>query len=225
MTSTSIPLTWTSAGSEAVSYEVDWTYDGQCAGISGGRASVGVGMTSYTIENLEEAVTYSITVNATNAVGSAVSDTANGVTSEASKISQHVTCYDAMCYMLFSAVPSGSPAAVSATSTSTTITVHWEPVDCIDHNGVITGYLVQGVEVESGTSETMTVTDGSTVQLLIEELSSTTDYSVAVAAVNSAGTGPYSDFYLITTDGKCLQTSHKIIIVWIFCRFYLCGRY
>ena len=98
MTSTSIPLTWTSAGSEAVSYEVEWTYDGQCAGISGGRASVGVGMTSYTIEDLEEAVTYSITVNATNAVGSAVSDVANGMTSEAGKISQHsvlscVTCY------------------------------------------------------------------------------------------------------------------------------------
>ena len=90
VTSTSIPLTWTSAGSEAVSYEVEWTYDGQCVGISGGRASVGVGMTSYTIEDLEEAVTYSITVNATNAVSSAVSDPVNGITSEAGKISQHI---------------------------------------------------------------------------------------------------------------------------------------
>ena len=90
VTSTSIPLTWTSAGSEAVSYEVEWTYDGQCAGISGGRASVGVGITCYTIEDLEEAVTYSITVNATNAVSSAVSDAANGMTSESGKISQHI---------------------------------------------------------------------------------------------------------------------------------------
>ena len=113
--------------------------------------------------------------------------------------------------MLFSAVPSGSPTVVSTTSTSTTITVHWEPVDCIDHNGVITGYSVQYEEVESGTSETLSVTDGSTLQLLIEDLSTTTNYSVAVAAVNSADTGPYSDSYLITTDSMWHQTSHKII--------------
>ena len=104
-----------------------------------------------TIEDLEESATYSITVRATNAVGSAVSPGANGMTSEASKISQHIvmSCVN----MLFSAVPSGSPTVVSATSTSTTITVHWEPVDCIDRNGVITSYSVQYEAVDSGTSE------------------------------------------------------------------------
>ena len=100
MTSTSIPLTWTSAGSEAVSYDVEWTYDGQCAGISGGRASVGVGVTSYTIEDLEEGVTYSITVTATNAVSSAVSPGANGMTNEAGKISQHIVMSCVTCYSL-----------------------------------------------------------------------------------------------------------------------------
>ena len=100
VTSTSIPLTWTSAGSEAVSYEVEWTYDGQCAGISGGRASVGVGMTSYTIEDLEEAVTYSITVTATNAMSSAVSLAANGMTRGAGKISQHIMISCVTCYSL-----------------------------------------------------------------------------------------------------------------------------
>ena len=100
MISTSIPLTWTSAGSEAVSYEVEWTYDGQCAGISGGRASAGVGMTSYTIDDLEEAITYSITVNATNAVGDAVSPAANGMTSEAGKTSQYIMISRVTCYSL-----------------------------------------------------------------------------------------------------------------------------
>ena len=112
-----------------------------------------------------------------------------------------------MCYMLFSAVPSGSPTVVTATSTSTTITVHWEPVECIDSNGVITGYSIQYVEVESGTSETVIVTDGSILQLRIEDLSTTTDYSVAVAAVNSVGTGDYSDPYLITTDSECVMST------------------
>ena len=75
-------------------------------------------------------------------------------------------------------------------------------MDCIHRNGVITGYSVQYEVVESGTNETLNVTDGSTLQLLIEDLSSSTNYSVAVAAVNSADSGPYSDPYLITTDSK-----------------------
>ena len=75
-------------------------------------------------------------------------------------------------------------------------------MNCIDSNGVITGYSVQYEVVESGTSGTMNVTDGSTLQLLIEDLNSSTNYSIAVAAVNSAGTGDYSDPYLITTDSK-----------------------
>ena len=76
-------------------------------------------------------------------------------------------------------------------------------MNCIDRNGVITGYSVQYEVVESGTSGIMIVTDGSTLHLRIEELSTTTDYSVAVAAVNSAGTGDYSDDpSLITTDSK-----------------------
>ena len=76
-------------------------------------------------------------------------------------------------------------------------------MDCIDRNGDIIGYSVQYEVVESGTNETLNVTDGSTLQLLIENLNSSTNYTVAVAAMNSAGTGDYSDPYPITTDSKC----------------------
>ena len=91
-------MTWTSAGSEAVSYEVGWTYDGQCAGISGGSASSGMD-TSYTIDGMEEGITYSITVTATNTMGSEVSSAAIGKTSEAGmyviyiSFLCHVLCY------------------------------------------------------------------------------------------------------------------------------------
>ena len=43
-------------------------------------------MTSYTIEGLEEYITYSITVEASNVVGSAVSEPDTGRTSEASEL-------------------------------------------------------------------------------------------------------------------------------------------
>ena len=84
VTPTTIPLSWTSAGSVVDSYEVMWTA-GDCPGVSGGSATVDGDTTSHTIEGLEEYITYTITVTATNAVGSAVSDQATQRTSEAGK--------------------------------------------------------------------------------------------------------------------------------------------
>ena len=87
VTSTTIPLTWTSAGSVVNSYEVEWRYYfGECSGVRGDRATVAGGMTNYTIEGLEEYITYSITVTATNDVGSTVSEVATVRTSEAGEV-------------------------------------------------------------------------------------------------------------------------------------------
>ena len=85
VTPTSIPVAWTSGGSEGVGYEVEWTYNGGCSGISGGSMSVG-GDTSYTIEDLQEYITYSITVRASNSLSTADSTAADGRTSEASEL-------------------------------------------------------------------------------------------------------------------------------------------
>ena len=90
-TATSIPVTWTSGGSEGVSYVVEWEYGGGCPGISGGSQSIGVGGSrEYTIEDLEEYITYSITVRASNSLGSVDSPPVNGRTNEASKFTNCV---------------------------------------------------------------------------------------------------------------------------------------
>ena len=83
VTATIISLMWTSAGSVVNGYEVEWTYDGDCAGVSGGSASVGGDETSLTISGLEEFSPYSFSVNASNHISSAVSNMATGMTSEA----------------------------------------------------------------------------------------------------------------------------------------------
>ena len=69
------------------------------------------------------------------------------------------------------------------------IEVQWEPVDCIHHNGHITGYLVQYEAQESGDSQTHTTTGEHAI---ISNLTSFITYSIEVAAVNSAGTGEFS---------------------------------
>ena len=83
VTATTISLMWTSAGSVVNGYEVEWTYDGDCAGVSGGSASVDGDETSLTINGLEEFSPYSFSVNASNDISSAVSNMATGMTSEA----------------------------------------------------------------------------------------------------------------------------------------------
>ena len=91
VTSTTILLSWTSAGSVVDSYEVEWRHDGECSDVRGGSATVAGSMTRYTIEDLEEYITYSITVTATNDVGNAVSDVAAVRTSDAGEVISQVT--------------------------------------------------------------------------------------------------------------------------------------
>ena len=77
--------------------------------------------------------------------------------------------------------------------TSSTITVQWGSVPCIHQNGVITGYSVQYRVVGSGNTHTMSVDGCTTTETTIGSLMSSTTYSIQVAAVNSEGTGVYSD--------------------------------
>ena len=86
-TATTIPLSWTSAGSEAVSYEVMWETD-DIGGCSGGsdmnNTTITDGSTSYDIMGLEEDSSYTITVTASNSAGSsAVSNLITAMTLEA----------------------------------------------------------------------------------------------------------------------------------------------
>ena len=89
-------------------------------------------------------------------------------------------------------VPSAPPTSVRVSEvTSSSITVQWGPVDCIHRNGNITGYSVLYREIESA-MENRTINIIS-LQVTITGLTPSTEYTVSVAAVNSAGTGVYSE--------------------------------
>ena len=87
-TATTITISWTSAGSEGVSYVVMWETD-DLGGCSGGSdmnsTTITDGSTSYDITGLEEDSTYSITVIASNIVNSVNSEAINGITQETSE--------------------------------------------------------------------------------------------------------------------------------------------
>ena len=79
-TSTSIALSWTSAGSEVDSYEVMWTSDVCTDDVDEGSATITE--TSYIIEDLREGTSYTITVSVTNSAGASPSDSVTGETEE-----------------------------------------------------------------------------------------------------------------------------------------------
>ena len=93
--------------------------------------------------------------------------------------------------------PSAAPTNVDVSViNSTALNVQWEMIPCIEQNGDITGYTVR--VLVSGEMER--VEDAGDVnEVTISELTPSTTYSIQVAAVNSEGTGPYSDLIIIDT--------------------------
>ena len=101
--------------------------------------------------------------------------------------------------------PSAPPTSVSTSDvTSFSITVQWGAVDCIQRNGDITGYSVRYGVQGSGSTPTESVSGGATTEATISGLAAATSYDIEVAAVNSAGTGVYSDPLTVLTSGELL---------------------
>ena len=102
-----------------------------------------------------------------------------------------------------SLAPTGPPTSVTnGTITSNSITVQWEEVACLDRNGEITGYTARAIT--SGRVEGTAVVSGDIRQATITGLTPSTQYIIQVAAVNSAGSGPFSPIDTYTTDGTHL---------------------
>ena len=99
--------------------------------------------------------------------------------------------------------PSAAPRSVSVSEvTSSSITVKWWTVLCIDRNGLITGYRIRAItSEENDRNETV----GDVIEGTITGLTPSTEYTMSVAAVNSLGTGPYSDGIVQSTSGKLVS--------------------
>ena len=110
-----------------------------------------------------------------------------------------------LVYLLLSAVPSGPPLNIHELSSSpSTVILEWDPPLQEDRNGVITGYLVNITEVESGKEFQFS---SSTNSLSIDSLTPFTTYTCVIAATTIVGHGPYSNTIVVLTpeDGKCLR--------------------
>ena len=79
------------------------------------------------------------------------------------------------------------------TSTSTSITVMWDRLSCVDrNNGEITGYRIQYGVTTLSTTVNITGTSASDRTFTASGLVPLTTYMFRIAAVNSDGVGPNS---------------------------------
>ena len=107
-------------------------------------------------------------------------------------------------YLICSLIaPSSAPEWLNSTATtSTTITIQWGAVPCMDQNSEITGYKVRYGPVGSSQRATDAVggSASSGGMYTLTGLIPFTNYSIEVAAVNSNGdTGPYTHPILTAT--------------------------
>ena len=108
--------------------------------------------------------------------------------------------FSLLYWMTFPPAPSAAPTSVSVSEvTSSSITVQWGAVDCIHRNGDITDYSVRYGVQGSVSTQTKTVSGASVTETTLSGLIPYTTYSIAVAAVNSAGTGVYSRVRITNT--------------------------
>ena len=100
-----------------------------------------------------------------------------------------------------STVPSSPPRDVMVESHNpASLNVSWRLPDNKDHNGRITGHVIQYTRVGSSDMMSINVTSGTTH--IISGLVAYVNYSVIMAAMTVNGTGPFSDPPVVGRSGE-----------------------
>ena len=103
------------------------------------------------------------------------------------------------CYN--STVPSSPPQNITVRSVNpASLMVSWQPPPMINHNGPITGHVINYTRV--GSSDVISVNVNSGTTHTNSGLVGYVDYSVIVAARTVNGTGPFSNPPVVNRSGE-----------------------
>ena len=153
-------------------------------------SSVAVNSSSSALVSLQSGQLYNISVIAINAIGQSSAVSISYWTPSSQGESSNIV--STLCITRHS-VPSAPPEMVNVSSVhgSSSITiVRWGEVPCQHRNGEIIRYAVKYIRGQNQTQGVTVMVDGHATTLYLEPL---TEYSIMVAAVNSNGTGQFSE--------------------------------
>ena len=194
---TSIRVSWTPS-SDAIGYRIHYTSsrgDSGSEDVSGGHSD------SYTLTGLVKEDTYTISITATSQVFSSSPITVEVTLSEEDPLIQLL--------ILFSLFPVAAPGVVSVSVSSITassISLSWSVA-----SGSVASWEVVWRETDRGTESSSGSLTGTSYT--IDQLESTTIYTVTVRASNVAGT---TDSQPITfSTGECVMCIYT-------CKLYYC---
>ena len=165
---------------------------------------------NYTTSSLKAGTRCNINVTAVFHDGNSNTVTASTNTTSAGKAT-HVHCMGGISYCIHnSAAPAGAPVGLTNTTVNkTSITVVWDTVPCSQQNGPITGYKLFYNDTNSN-NVSVNISRNNHRLYNIQELTPSTRYTIAVAAVNDGGTGPYSDPPLTVWTLSSSDTGERI---------------
>ena len=118
------------------------------------------------------------------------------------------------CMISIPTAPAGYPQNVMTTTLSPTeIRVNWEPMPAIEENGIITTYeiLYEPQETFGGEimSDTINTTDGSVLEMVLNDLQEFVEYNITVRTYTSVGSGPFNP---IGDTSRTLEDGKSIIL-------------
>ena len=99
--------------------------------------------------------------------------------------------FSCLCYL----GPTASPLNVPPITTSASVMVTWDAIECIERNGIIIGYAVEFQEQGGDRIPGEVVGQNFTAS----GLTPATHYTFRVAGINSNGTGPFTNTTIIST--------------------------
>lgn len=106
----------------------------------------------------------------------------------------------------FSTVPSEPPSNIKLEPTSSTsITIHWEPPSRESSNGQITGYKIRYRKLKE--NHQIRTTPGNIQHYELDNLSKASEYQIKIAALTVNGTGPFSEWMKAETFAMDLDES------------------
>ena len=92
--------------------------------------------------------------------------------------------------------PTGFPQQVSVSTTSRSVVVSWNAIECIEQNGPITGYSARLRDLRGAIIPGHIVGRG----FIATGLTPYTSYTFQVAGVNGAGIGPFTSSITFVTN-------------------------